>query len=127
MGNNIAGGARGTAAPEQVKEAARLADALGFIETLEDGFDTPVGENGARLSGGQRQRIALARAILKDAPILILDEPTAALDPESERAIQQALDSIRRNRTCIIISHRRSIAQGADRVLTLDDGRLAAR
>ena len=120
--NNIACGAHADASLAQVREAAHLADALAFIESLENGFDTLVGNNGARLSGGQRQRVALARAILKDAPILILDEPTAALDPESECVIQQALNSIRRERTCIIISHRHSVAQAADRVLTLENG-----
>ena len=122
--NNIAYGGNSNATPAQVREAARLADALTFIEALENGFDTVIGADGSRLSGGQRQRIALARALLKDAPILILDEATAALDTESERSIQQALDSIRQERTCIIIAHRLSAIEKADRIFVLDDGRL---
>ena len=122
--NNIAYGSNRNATPEQVREAARLADALEFIEALENGFDTNIGNDGSRLSGGQRQRIALARALLKDAPILILDEATAALDTESERSIQQALDSIRANRTCILIAHRLSAIEKADHILVMDNGRL---
>ena len=122
--NNIAYGSNRDATPEQVREAARLADALGFIEALEDGFDTVIGNDGSRLSGGQRQRIALARALLKDAPILILDEATAALDTESERSIQQSLDSIRQDRTCIVIAHRLSAIEKADHILVMENGRL---
>ncbi len=122
--NNIAYGGNRGAPPERVREAARLADALGFIEALEDGFDTVIGNDGSRLSGGQRQRIALARALLKDAPILILDEATAALDTESERSIQQALESIRENKTCIVIAHRLSAIENADQIAVLDNGRL---
>ena len=122
--NNIAYGSNRDATPEQVGEAARRADALGFIEALEDGFDTVIGNDGSRLSGGQRQRIALARALLKDAPILILDEATAALDTESERSIQQTLDSIRQQRTCIIIAHRLSAIEKADQIFVLDNGKL---
>ena len=122
--NNIAYGSNRDATPEQVREAARLADALEFIEVLENGFDTVIGNDGSRLSGGQRQRITLARALLKDAPILILDEATAAVDTESERSIQQALDSIRQNRTCIVIAHRLSAIETADHILVMDNGRL---
>ena len=122
--NNIAYGSNRAATVEQVREAARQADALTFIESLEDGFDTVIGNDGSRLSGGQRQRIALARALLKDAPILILDEATAALDTESERSIQQALDSIRQERTCIIIAHRASTIENADHIFVLENGRL---
>ena len=122
--NNIAYGSNRNATLEQVREAARLADALEFIEALDNGFDTNIGNDGSRLSGGQRQRIALARALLKEAPILILDEATAALDTESERSIQQALDSIRENRTCILIAHRLSAIEKADHVLVMDNGRL---
>ena len=122
--NNIAYGANRTADMEQVREAARQADALTFIEALEDGFDTVIGNDGSRLSGGQRQRIALARALLKDAPILILDEATAALDTESERSIQQALDSIKQDRTCILIAHRLTTVEKADHIFVLDNGKL---
>ena len=120
--NNIAYGSNRNATPEKVREAARLADALEFIEALENGFHTNIGNDGSRLSGGQRQRIALARALLKDAPILILDEATAALDTESERSIQQALDSLRKNRTCIVIAHRLSAIEKADHILVMDNG-----
>ena len=122
--NNIAYGGNRAADMEQVREAARLADALTFIEALENGFDTVIGNDGSRLSGGQRQRIALARAILKNAPILILDEATAALDTESERSIQQALDSIKQDRTCIIIAHRLSAIEKADHIFVLENGSL---
>ena len=122
--NNIAYGSNRAATVEQVREAARQADALAFIESLEDGFDTVIGNAGSRLSGGQRQRIALARALLKDAPILILDEATAALDTESERSIQQALDAIRQERTCIIIAHRATTIEYADHIFVLENGRL---
>ena len=122
--NNIAYGCNRNATTEQVRDAARRADALDFIGALEHGFDTVIGNDGARLSGGQRQRLALARALLKDAPILILDEATAALDPESERSIQQALASIRHNRTVIIIAHRLSAVAKADHIVVLDHGKL---
>ena len=122
--NNIAYGGNRAATVEQVREVARQADALAFIESLENGFDTVIGNDGSRLSGGQRQRIALARALLKDAPILILDEATAALDTESERSIQLALDSIRHNRTCIIIAHRLTTIENADQILVMESGRL---
>ena len=122
--NNIAYGSNRDATPERVREAARQADALEFVEALENGFDTNIGNDGSRLSGGQRQRIALARALLKDAPILILDEATAALDTESERSIQQSLESIRQDRTCIVIAHRLSAIEKADHILVMDNGRL---
>ena len=122
--NNIAYGGNRDASMEQVVTAARRADALTFIEALENGFDTVIGNDGSRLSGGQRQRIALARAILKDAPILILDEATSALDAESERSIQRALASVKQNKTCIIIAHRLSTIENADHIFVLEDGRL---
>ena len=122
--NNIAYGGNRDATPEQVREAARLAAALDFIDALENGFDTVIGNDGSRLSGGQRQRIALARALLKDAPILILDEATAALDTESERNIQQSLHTLRHNRTIIIIAHRLSTVEKADHIVVLDQGKL---
>lgn len=120
--NNIAYGGNRGAGMERAREAARLADALTFIEDLENGFDTVIGNNGSRLSGGQRQRVALARALLKDAPILVLDEATAALDTESERRIQQSLASIRQDRTCIVIAHRLTTIENADQILVMDNG-----
>ena len=122
--NNIAYGSNRTADLDLVKEAARQADALAFIEALEHGFDTVIGNDGSLLSGGQRQRIALARAFLKNAPILILDEATSALDSESERSIQQSLESIKQDRTCIVIAHRLTTIENADHIFVLENGRL---
>ena len=121
--NNIAYGSPGCSQEEVVK-AARAAFALDFIEELPDGFETVIGESGARLSGGQRQRISIARAILKDAPILILDEATSALDTESERKVQKALENLMHNRTTIVIAHRLSTIKNADRIIVMQDGRL---
>ena len=112
---------------EEVKEAARMAHAHDFIEAFEDGYETLVGERGSRLSGGQRQRIAIARAFLKDAPIIILDEPTSALDAESEHQIQAALEGLSKGRTVIIIAHRFSTIQHADRIFVFDDGAIIAQ
>jgi subfamily B ATP-binding cassette protein MsbA len=112
---------------EEVKEAARMAHAHDFIEAFEDGYETLVGERGSRLSGGQRQRIAIARAFLKDAPIIVLDEPTSALDAESEHQIQAALEGLSKGRTVIIIAHRFSTIQHADRILVFDDGAIIAQ
>ncbi|WP_415410783.1 ABC transporter ATP-binding protein [Synechococcus sp. A10-1-5-9] len=116
------------AAPEAteaaVRESARRAEALDFIDALPDGFDTVVGERGQRLSGGQRQRIALARAILKDAPILVLDEATAAVDNDTEAAIQRSLMHITANRTTLVIAHRLSTVRHADRIVVMDQGRI---
>jgi subfamily B ATP-binding cassette protein MsbA len=109
---------------EAVIEAARKASALDFIEQLPDGFDTSVGEHGNRLSGGQRQRIAIARAILKDAPILILDEATASLDVQLEQQIQRSLELLISTRTAFIISHRLSTIRNADRIIVLQAGRI---
>jgi len=122
--NNIAYGLNRNAGEEQIIDAARAAHALEFIRELPDQMETRVGNRGARLSGGQRQRSALARALLKDAPILILDEATSALDNESERQIQMALQEIRHKCTCIIIAHRLSTIESADRVVVLDKGRI---
>jgi subfamily B ATP-binding cassette protein MsbA len=108
----------------EVKVAAKAAHALEFIEALPEGFNTLVGENGAKLSGGQRQRIAIARAILKNAPILILDEATSALDTESERQVQGALAELMKGRTTIVIAHRLSTIEGADHILVLHGGRI---
>lgn len=105
-------------------QAARRSYALDFIEKLPQGFDTPIGENGVLLSGGQRQRIAIARAFLKDAPLLILDEATSALDNESERYIQKALEDIKHNRTTLVIAHRLSTIEQADHIVVLDNGKI---
>ena len=110
--------------PERIRDALRGAHLLDFVESLPQGLETPVGHNGSQLSGGQRQRLAIARAIAKDAPILILDEATSALDSESERAVQQALDALMVGRTTLVIAHRLSTIEHADRVLVLDAGRL---
>ncbi len=120
--NNIAYGEMRDFPFERIYEAAKLAHALEFIEKLPNGFETEVGENGVRLSGGQKQRLAIARAILKDAPILILDEATSALDTESEQHIQAALESLMKNRTTLVIAHRLSTVEHADKVLVLDNG-----
>ncbi len=124
IANNIAYGRLARVSRDDIKEAARAAYALDFIERLPEGFDTLVGEDGVLLSGGQRQRLAIARAILKNAPILILDEATSALDSESEKQIQQALDSLMQNRTTIVIAHRLSTIEKADRIIVLDHGRI---
>jgi ATP-binding cassette, subfamily B, bacterial MsbA len=120
---NIAYGRQG-ASDEDIIKAAERAHAMEFIKKLPEGLDASIGDKGSRLSGGQRQRIALARALLKDAPILILDEATSALDTESERAIQLALDEVRQDRTCLIIAHRLSTIENADRVIVMDDSRI---
>jgi subfamily B ATP-binding cassette protein MsbA len=122
--NNIAYGQLRNAADFEVEKAARSAHALDFIDKLPQGMNTLIGENGMRLSGGQRQRIALARSLLKKAPILILDEATSALDSESERQIQQALEEIRHQHTCIIIAHRLTTIENADRIVVLDKGKI---
>jgi subfamily B ATP-binding cassette protein MsbA len=124
IANNIAYGRLAKVSREDIREAAKAAYALDFIERLPDGFDTMVGEDGILLSGGQRQRLAIARAILKDAPILILDEATSALDSESEKQIQRALDRLMKNRTTIVIAHRLSTIEKADRILVLDHGKI---
>ena len=122
---NIAYGGKRNAGRDEIEAAARAANALDFIQALPQGFDTMIGENGSRLSGGQRQRIAIARAILKDAPILILDEATSALDSESERAVQEALETLMRGRTTLVIAHRLSTVEHADRIVVLAQGRIA--
>jgi ABC-type multidrug transport system fused ATPase/permease subunit len=113
------------ASQAEIEQAARLANIHDFIASLPEGYNTLVGERGARLSGGQRQRVSLARAILKDAPILLLDEPTSALDTESEALVQEALDRFAANRTTLVIAHRLSTIKDADRVLVLDEGKIA--
>ncbi len=119
---NVSLGAPAT--PEQLRDALRGAHLLDFVDALPQGLDTVVGHNGSQLSGGQRQRLAIARAIFKDAPILILDEATSALDSESERAVQLALETLMQGRTSIVIAHRLSTIEHADRVLALEAGRL---
>jgi ATP-binding cassette, subfamily B, bacterial MsbA len=121
---NIAYGALAGAPIEQIREAARAANALEFIERMPQGFDSRIGENGALLSGGQRQRLAIARAFLKNAPILLLDEATAALDSESEHLVQEALAKLIPDRTTFVIAHRLSTVEHADQVLVLDAGRV---
>jgi len=121
---NIAYGAMADASRAAIEQAALAAHALEFIQALPEGFDTFVGENGMRLSGGQRQRIAIARAILKNSPLLILDEATSALDSESERHVQAAMDTLMRGRTTIVIAHRLSTIERVDRIAVLDAGRV---
>jgi ATP-binding cassette subfamily C protein CydD len=117
--------ARPSATREEVKEAAALAGAAQFIEKLPQGYDTEVGERGARLSGGEAQRVAIARAFLKDAPVLVMDESTSSLDPESERLIGDALERLRRDRTVLVVAHRLNTAYRADRIAVLEGGCLA--
>ncbi|MDO5442453.1 MAG: ATP-binding cassette domain-containing protein, partial [Bacteroidia bacterium] len=124
--NNIAFGVEG-ATMEQVMEAARIANAHDFIMEKEDGYNTNIGDRGCKLSGGQRQRISIARAILKNPPILILDEATAALDTESERIVQEALERLMSSRTTIAIAHRLSTIKGADEIIVMDEGRIVER
>lgn len=123
---NIAIG-RPDAMPEDIERAARDAQAHDFIVALPDGYDTQVGEGGAALSGGERQRVAIARAILKDAPIVLLDEATAAIDPTNERALQMALARLVAGRTLIVVAHKLSTIQAADQILALDGGRIVER
>ncbi|MBO1519140.1 lipid A ABC transporter ATP-binding protein/permease MsbA [Oceanisphaera pacifica] len=127
IANNIAYAAAGEYSREQVIAAAKVAYADEFINKLDQGYDTIIGENGASLSGGQRQRIAIARALLRDAPLLILDEATSALDTESERHIQAALDALRENRTVLVIAHRLSTIESADEILVIDEGQVVER
>ena len=125
VANNIAYGSSRNADKEAIKRAASQANALEFIEELPEGFDTMLGENGTRLSGGQRQRIAIARAVLKDAPLLILDEATSALDSESEKKIQAALEKVMVGRTTLVIAHRLSTIEKADVLVVMNQGKIA--
>jgi subfamily B ATP-binding cassette protein MsbA len=122
---NIAYGQAADASREAIERAAAAAHALEFIRAMPQGFDTLIGENGVRLSGGQRQRLAIARTVLKDAPILILDEATSALDSESEKHVQDALEHLMQDRTTIVIAHRLSTIESADRIVVLDQGEIA--
>lgn len=124
VANNIAYGSLSDCSAEKIIAAATAAHAIEFIEALPEGFQTVVGDKGVLLSGGQRQRIAIARALLKDAPIIILDEATSALDNESERYIQDALSVLMENRTTLVIAHRLSTVENADKILVLRDGRI---
>jgi subfamily B ATP-binding cassette protein MsbA len=121
--NNIAYG-KPDATKEEILAAAKSAHVTEFVEKMPNGFDTVIGENGAMLSGGQRQRIAIARALLCDAPFLILDEATSALDTESERHIQAALQTLQKNRTCIVIAHRLSTIESADKIIVMEQGEI---
>lgn len=121
--NNITFGVS-DATQEEVEEAARIANAHDFIMATEQGYDTPIGDRGCRLSGGQRQRVSIARAILKNPPILILDEATSALDTESERLVQEALENLMKNRTTLVIAHRLSTIKDADLICVMQEGRI---
>ena len=127
IANNIAYASEGKFTEQDIIDAATTAHAMEFIEGFPDGLNTIIGENGAMLSGGQRQRLAIARALLRDAPILILDEATSALDTESERHIQAALDELQKNRTSIVIAHRLSTIEHADQILVVDQGQVVER
>ena len=127
IANNIAYGALASASRAEITAAATDAYAMEFINQLPNGLDTEIGENGVKLSGGQRQRLALARALLKNAPVLILDEATSALDTESERYIQAALQKVMRNRTTLVIAHRLSTIENADVILVMEQGQIIER
>lgn len=123
---NIAFGTAG-ATHEQVVEAAKRARCHDFISALPNGYDTIVGEGGASLSGGERQRISIARALLKDAPIVVLDEATASIDPENEQLIQQALTELTREKTVVVIAHRLATIEHDDQILVVEDGTVIQR
>ncbi|MCA0938011.1 lipid A ABC transporter ATP-binding protein/permease MsbA [Vibrio alginolyticus] len=127
IANNIAYATEDNYQRSDIEKAAELAHAMEFINKMENGLDTMIGENGASLSGGQRQRIAIARALLRDAPVLVLDEATSALDTESERAIQAALDELQKDKTVLVIAHRLSTIEKADEILVVDDGAIVER
>ncbi|MGI2944434.1 lipid A ABC transporter ATP-binding protein/permease MsbA [Vibrio diabolicus] len=127
IANNIAYATDGKYERSDIEKAAKLAHAMEFISKMDDGLDTMIGENGASLSGGQRQRVSIARALLRDAPVLILDEATSALDTESERAIQAALDELQKDKTVLVIAHRLSTIEKADEILVVDDGAIIER
>ncbi len=124
LAHNIAYGTKRDATADEIRAACVAAHAWDFIQAMPEGLDTLIGENGMRLSGGQRQRIAIARAILKNAPLLILDEATSALDNESERHVQAALETLMQNRTTLVIAHRLSTIERADRIVVLEGGRI---
>lgn len=124
IADNIVYGAKNKYKKQDIINAAIQANAIEFIEKLEHGFDTEIGDNGILLSGGQRQRIAIARVLLRNSPILVFDEATSALDNESERLVQQAIENLQKNRTSIIIAHRLSTIEQSDRILVIDDGKI---
>ena len=124
--NNIAFGVE-TATLEQVIEAAKIANAHDFIMATENGYETNIGDRGSKLSGGQRQRVSIARAILKNPPILILDEATSALDTESEKMVQEALENLMLNRTTLVVAHRLSTIKRADEICVLHEGEIVER
>lgn len=125
--NNIALGIEDKVTQEQVEQAARIANAHEFIKNMEEGYQSIIGDRGQKLSGGQRQRLSIARAVLKNPPIMILDEATSALDTESERLVQQALENLMKNRTSLVIAHRLSTIQHADEILVVDKGEIVER
>ncbi|BDH46483.1 lipid A export ATP-binding/permease protein MsbA [Salmonella enterica subsp. enterica serovar Choleraesuis] len=127
IANNIAYAREEQYSRADIERAATMAYAMDFISKMDNGLDTVIGENGVLLSGGQRQRIAIARALLRDSPILILDEATSALDTESERAIQSALDELQKDRTSLVIAHRLSTIEKADEIVVIEDGRIVER
>lgn len=127
IANNIAYAAQDKYTREQIIEAAKAAHVMEFVDQLEQGLDTMVGENGTNLSGGQRQRLAIARALLRDSPVLILDEATSALDTESEHAIQSALEQLQKNRTVLVIAHRLSTIEKADEIVVIEHGEIKER
>ena len=124
IAQNIAYGRSGNASEDEIIRAAQAANAWNFIQAMPQGLQTEIGENGLKLSGGQRQRIAIARALLRNAPILILDEATSALDNESERLVQAALENLMQNRTTIVIAHRLSTIEKADNIVVMHEGRI---
>jgi ABC-type multidrug transport system, ATPase and permease components len=124
--NNISFGVEG-ATDKQIEDAAKIANAYDFITQSENGFETNIGDRGSRLSGGQRQRVSIARAILKNPPILILDEATSALDTESERLVQDALERLMKTRTTVAIAHRLSTIKNADEICVLHEGQIVER
>ncbi|MCE0492853.1 lipid A ABC transporter ATP-binding protein/permease MsbA [Vibrio salinus] len=127
IANNIAYATDDKYSRAEIEHVAKLAHTMEFIQNMPDGLDTVIGENGASLSGGQRQRIAIARALLRNAPILILDEATSALDTESERAIQSALEELQKDKTVLVIAHRLSTIENADEILVIDEGEIVER
>jgi subfamily B ATP-binding cassette protein MsbA len=121
--NNIALG-KHDATEEEIVEAAKIANAHEFIIELPNGYDTNIGDGGNKLSGGQKQRLSIARAVLKNPPVMLLDEATSALDTESERLVQNALENMMQNRTSIVIAHRLSTIQNADKIVVLQKGKI---